>query len=149
MRQQARGIAAAARPEARAGRPGRPRVHRSVPPARARRQDCPICSGPISGTRSPPCGATAIIDQETHADLLEAYDFLRAVEGRLRLIKNRNVGTLPEAPADLERLARRLNYDPADSAHSVAAFLADVERFTARTRAIFDRIITSQAARLT
>jgi [glutamine synthetase] adenylyltransferase / [glutamine synthetase]-adenylyl-L-tyrosine phosphorylase len=86
-----------------------------------------------------------IIDPETHTELRDAYDFLRAVEGRLRLIKNRNVGALPEAPADLERLARRLNYESADSARSVAAFLADVERLTHRTRAIFDQIITSQA----
>jgi [glutamine synthetase] adenylyltransferase / [glutamine synthetase]-adenylyl-L-tyrosine phosphorylase len=86
-----------------------------------------------------------IIDPATHTELRDAYDFLRAVEGRLRLIQNRNVGALPEASADLERLARRLNYDPADSARSVAAFLADLERLTRRTRAIFDRIITSQA----
>ncbi len=35
----------------------------------------------------------------------------------------------PRLPAELERLARRLNYDSADPARSVAAFLADVERF--------------------
>jgi glutamate-ammonia-ligase adenylyltransferase len=86
-----------------------------------------------------------IIDHQTHTELRDAYDFLRAVEGRLRLIQNRSVGALPEAPADLERLARRLNYESDDSARSVAAFLADVERFTHRTRALFDQIITSQA----
>ena len=107
------------------------------------------CSAPTSGMRSTPCIATAIIDAQTHAELRDAYDFLRAVEGRLRLIQNRSVGELPEAPVELERLARRLNYESADRVGSVAAFLADMERSPGRTRAHFDRIITGQAARPT
>ncbi len=67
-----------------------------------------------------------LIDTQTHAELRDAYNFLRAVEGRLRLIQNRNVGSLPELPDELERLARRLNDD--DPARSVASFLGDVER---------------------
>ena len=85
-----------------------------------------------------------IINQTTHVELRDAYDFLRAVEGRLRLLQNRSVGALPESPADLARLARRLNYDSSDSVHSVETFLADLARYTHRTRAIFDEIITSQ-----
>lgn len=84
-----------------------------------------------------------LIDPETHEELRDAYGFLRAVEGRLRLIQNRNVGSLPELPDELERLARRLNDDA--PARSVVSFLADVKRATHRTRAIFDRIITTQA----
>ncbi len=83
-----------------------------------------------------------ILDPETHAALRDAYNFLRAVEGRLRLIQNRSVGELPEGRTDLERLARRLNDESADS---VASFLADFERITHRTRAIFDRIISDPA----
>ncbi len=56
----------------------------------------------------------AIIDAQTHVELRDAYDFLRAVEGRLRLIQNRSVGELPQGPVELERLARRLNYESAD-----------------------------------
>ncbi len=84
-----------------------------------------------------------LIGDQIHADLRDAYDFLRAVEGRLRLIQNRNVGSLPELPDDLERLARRFNDE--DPACSVASFLDDVDRTTHRTRAIFDQIITAQA----
>ena len=83
-----------------------------------------------------------LVSPEIHGELRGAYDFLRAVEGRLRLIQNRNVGSLPELPDELERLARRLNDDPTGS---IAAFLAQVERVTHRTRAIFDQIITDQA----
>ena len=87
----------------------------------------------------------AIIDAQTHAELRDAYDFLRAVEGRLRLIHNRSVGELPQGPVELERLARRLNDESADRIGSVAAFLADMDATTCRTRAHFDRIITAAA----
>jgi glutamate-ammonia-ligase adenylyltransferase len=84
-----------------------------------------------------------IIRPEVHADLRDAYDFLRTVEGRLRLIHNRSVGELPESPAELERLARRLNPDLAGPARSVATFLDHADRATRRTRAFFDQIITA------
>ena len=86
-----------------------------------------------------------IIDVQTHAELRDAYDFLRAVEGRLRLIQNRSVGELPQTPVELERLARRLNDESAESSGSVAAFLADMEAATSRTRGHFDRIVTAAA----
>jgi hypothetical protein len=66
------------------------------------------------------------------------------VEGRLRLIHNRSVGELPENPAELERLAPRLN-DAAEPARSVAAFLADAARIAERTRALFNQIIAEEA----
>jgi glutamate-ammonia-ligase adenylyltransferase len=84
-----------------------------------------------------------IIAAETHAELRHAYDFLRTVEGRLRLIHNRSVGELPENSAELERLARRLNYEATEPARSVAAFLADAADISQNTRALFDRIIAS------
>lgn len=86
-----------------------------------------------------------ILDATTHAELREAYDFLRAVEGRLRLIQNSSVGELPQNPVELERLARRLHDGPADREGSVADFLARMDAITRRTRAHFDRIITAQA----
>jgi glutamate-ammonia-ligase adenylyltransferase len=86
-----------------------------------------------------------ILDSRTDAELRDAYDFLRAVEGRLRLIQNRSVGELPQSPVELERLARRLNYESADRGGSVAAFLADLEAATSRTRGYFDRIVTAAA----
>jgi glutamate-ammonia-ligase adenylyltransferase len=84
-----------------------------------------------------------IIAAETHAELRHAYDFLRTVEGRLRLIHNRGVGELPESPAELERLARRLNYVADTPDRSVAAFLADAEDIARRTRELFHQIIAA------
>jgi glutamate-ammonia-ligase adenylyltransferase len=86
-----------------------------------------------------------IIGRETHAELRDAYDFLRTVEGRLRLIHNRGVGELPESPAELERLARRVHSDPTDRVRSVAAFRAEADLVTRSTRANFDRILAAEA----
>ncbi len=86
-----------------------------------------------------------LLDPATHTDLRDAYNFLRAVEGRLRLIQNRGGGELPQTPVELERLARRLHEDPAEHDGPVASFLARLEQITQRTRAHFDRIVTAQA----
>ncbi len=88
-----------------------------------------------------------ILDETAHAELRDAYDFLRAVEGRLRLIQNRSVGELPQNPVELERLARRLHDEPADREGSVPAFLQQIDSVTRRNRGHFDRIITAEALR--
>ncbi len=69
----------------------------------------PTCCAPISGTLWRRCAAHGIVSAAIHNELRDAYDFLRTVEDRLRLIHNRGVSELPENPADLERLARRLS----------------------------------------
>ena len=81
------------------------------------------------------------ISGQTHAELRDAYDFLRTVEGRLRLIYNRSVDELPESRFELERLARRLNYESSDPASLVEQFLADAARHTTAARALFERIV--------
>jgi glutamate-ammonia-ligase adenylyltransferase len=82
-----------------------------------------------------------VLDAQTHADLRDAYDFLRAVEGRLRLIQNRSVGELPQSPVELERLARRLHDESAGRDGTVAGFLEELEAVKRRTRGHFDRIV--------
>ena len=47
----------------------------------------------------------AILPAAVHADLREAYDFLRTVEGRLRLTHNRAIAEMPDNPAELLGLA--------------------------------------------
>jgi glutamate-ammonia-ligase adenylyltransferase len=84
-----------------------------------------------------------IISPQVATELRGAYEFLRAVEGRLRLIHNRGVSVLPETPLELERLARRLTDEPADQARAVDAFLAEANRITRRTRELFDEIVVA------
>ena len=75
---------------------------------------------------------------DEHADLRDAYDFIRAVEGRLRIVQNRTDVGLPEDRDELARTARRIGYEP-DGASDVATLLrADIERLASRTRALFE-----------
>lgn len=84
-----------------------------------------------------------VIHPEIHADLVEAYTFLRTVEGRLRLIHNRPGAEIPDGPEALTQLVRRLPRDGRDlgTDDAVAEFLTDAARLTSRTRAIFDQIV--------
>ena len=84
-----------------------------------------------------------ILTAKVHNELRDAYDFLRTVEDRLRLIHNRSVSELPENTADLERLARRLSDEKVDPARAVDAFLAEADRVTRRTRELFEQIVTA------
>ncbi|MGC8638481.1 MAG: bifunctional [glutamate--ammonia ligase]-adenylyl-L-tyrosine phosphorylase/[glutamate--ammonia-ligase] adenylyltransferase [Isosphaeraceae bacterium] len=87
-----------------------------------------------------------IISSDVHRLLIEAYDFLRAIEGRLRLIHNRATAELPENPADLVGLARQLNYQAVEPEEAVRAFRSDAARHAANARAIFEDIVGSNAA---
>ncbi len=78
---------------------------------------------------------------EDHRDLRDAYDFVRTVEGRLRIVHNRAVVDWPGQPDEMARLARRLNYDPPAPPDAVSAFRLDVARHAARTRALFERYL--------
>jgi glutamate-ammonia-ligase adenylyltransferase len=77
------------------------------------------------------------LDPEAHRDLVDAYDFVRTVEGRLRIVHNRAVVDWPGNPIDLARLARRLNQDPTTPPDAVA-FRADAARHASKTRAWFE-----------
>ncbi len=85
--------------------------------------------------------AAGHLDPDAHRDLAEAYDFIRTVEGRLRIVHNRAAVDWPESLEDLARLARRLNYDPPAPPDAAAAIRADALRATARTRELFERYV--------
>jgi [glutamine synthetase] adenylyltransferase / [glutamine synthetase]-adenylyl-L-tyrosine phosphorylase len=78
-------------------------------------------------------------------ELRDAYDNLRTIESRLRIAHNRGGVDLPEDPAELARLARRLNYAGDDDA-AATQFRTDVARYTARVRELFDHVVGSRAA---
>jgi glutamate-ammonia-ligase adenylyltransferase len=70
-------------------------------------------------------------------DLLAGYDFLRAVESRLRIVTNRAADDLPEDDAELGRLARRLGYADA------AEFRAAHARHTSLVRRRFTELLAN------
>ena len=83
--------------------------------------------------------ASGHLSPGTHHDLREAYDFVRTVEGRLRIVHNRAGVDWPGRPDEMARLARRLHYDPPSPPDdAVAAFQADASRHALRTRAVFE-----------
>jgi glutamate-ammonia-ligase adenylyltransferase len=78
--------------------------------------------------------AAKLLTDAEHADFRGGYDFLRLTESRLRGVTNRASDELPDDPAGLTKLARRLAYDSAEP------FLADLAAHTSRVRAAFDAV---------
>jgi glutamate-ammonia-ligase adenylyltransferase len=87
-----------------------------------------------------------ILPSQEHAALCEAYDFLRTLEGRLRLVHNRSVDDLPDSSTHLIGLVRRLSYRETDPEEAVRTFLADAARHTSCTRSIFEQYVGSTRA---
>jgi glutamate-ammonia-ligase adenylyltransferase len=71
-----------------------------------------------------------------HARLAAAYQFLRYLEHRLQMEEDRQTHTLPNDPAGLDLLARKM---PAES--TGAALLARLEEHRAAVREIYDRVV--------
>jgi glutamate-ammonia-ligase adenylyltransferase len=90
-----------------------------------------------------------LLSSAAHTALSEAYDFLRTVESRLRIVYNRSGVDLPDESGELVRLARRLNYDESESATAVAAFRAEAARHADGTRALFQRVVGQPAGETT
>jgi glutamate-ammonia-ligase adenylyltransferase len=75
-------------------------------------------------------------DAET---LLAGYKFLRRLENRLRIIHDYSMNDLSGSPGYLDKLARRLGYDP-KLRHPGELFMADYEQTTTAIRDCFDRL---------
>jgi glutamate-ammonia-ligase adenylyltransferase len=81
-----------------------------------------------------------LLSAEEYDALRASYDFLREVESRLRIVHNRSLDELPQTPAGLETLARRLGFEPGRQ-DAGRCFLAELERHTTLTRDIFLRVV--------
>ncbi len=75
-----------------------------------------------------------VLPVESADALRRAYAFLRRTENRLQMVGERQTHRLPEAAADLTRLARALGFSGADAAAACAAAL---EAHRQRIRTIF------------
>ena len=75
-------------------------------------------------------------DAET---LLSGYKFLRRLENRLRIIHDYSMNDLSGTREYLDKLARRLGYDP-KLRHPGELFMADYEKTTTAIRDCFDRV---------
>ena len=106
----------------------------------------PTCGTPWRGPGVPPRRSSAPTEERRAAATRTSS---RTVEGRLRLIHNRSVSELPEDPALLERLARRLSDESTDPARAVESFLAEADRKSCRTaRAVRAQIVVAGRGRV-
>ncbi len=71
--------------------------------------------------------------------LLAGYKFLRKLENRLRIIHDFSANDLSGTRAYLNKLARRMGYDP-KLKNPGAAMICDYEEITGKIRDVFDRV---------
>ncbi len=90
--------------------------------------------------------AEGLLGAEDYEQLRSSYDFLRTVESRLRIVYNRSLDELPEAPERVERLARRLGFGPKPAWGAGTQFLGELDRHTTRTRELFARVVRRERA---
>lgn len=83
---------------------------------------------------------TGILPQEDCDTLLAGYKFLRRLENRLRIIHDYSMNALGGSREYLDKLARRLGYDPRLK-NPGAALMQDYERVTGAVRGVYDRIL--------
>jgi glutamate-ammonia-ligase adenylyltransferase len=90
---------------------------------------------------------TGLLSDSEFAVLWSSYNFLRTVESRLRIVHNYALDELPENLEDLEKLARRLGYEPGPGAAAAKRFLHELEQHTAETRELFLHLLTRERGR--
>jgi glutamate-ammonia-ligase adenylyltransferase len=99
---------------------------------------------PLVRTPSTPRALAALLDEELlapedHGPLRRGYRFLRRLESRLRIVRDRSVDRLPESGEELLRLARRMGYSGPRAGEEL---LADYLRTADEVRAAFLRVLT-------
>jgi glutamate-ammonia-ligase adenylyltransferase len=76
-----------------------------------------------------------------HATLTEGYSFHRLAEARLRIVTNRPLTEYPEAPAELEKLARRTGLASDNRQTAGDRFLDELAGHARAVRETFDRLV--------
>jgi len=79
-----------------------------------------------------------LLGPQDYATLARGYRFLRRLESRLRIVRDRSVDRLPETGEELLRLARRMGYS---GPHAGDDLLAGYERTASEVRAAFLRVL--------
>ena len=82
-----------------------------------------------------------LVSPTEYETLRACYDFFRLVESGLRIVHNRSLDELPENPEDLEKLARRLDFEPGADGPAAAQFLARLDQHLTQTRELFLRLV--------
>ena len=83
--------------------------------------------------------ALGLLPEESAQTFLSGYKFLRKLENRLRIIHDYSVNDLSGSRIYLNKLARRLGYEP-KLKNPGAALICDYEEMTGKIRDVFDRL---------
>lgn len=83
--------------------------------------------------------ACGLIGEEQFNVLQSGYKFLRRLENRLRIIHDYSMNDLGGPAKYLNKLARRLGYDP-QLKHPGEALIRDYEQITGEVRRVYDHI---------
>ena len=81
-----------------------------------------------------------ILDEESSRILIQAYQFTRRLESRMRIVNNQATSELSRDPGKLLPLALRMGY-PADDASAGLKLLGDYELMRSQVRFIFDMLL--------
>jgi glutamate-ammonia-ligase adenylyltransferase len=82
-----------------------------------------------------------LIAPEPAGRLKDGYRFLRRIENRLRIVRDRSAARLPRQAEGLEVMARRLGYRQQQDTSPGALLLADYKETTRSIRAIYERTL--------
>ncbi|MFQ5861826.1 MAG: bifunctional [glutamate--ammonia ligase]-adenylyl-L-tyrosine phosphorylase/[glutamate--ammonia-ligase] adenylyltransferase [Candidatus Brocadiales bacterium] len=85
-----------------------------------------------------------LMEERHYRPLVSAYEFLRRVESRLRIVHDITQDKLPESHEALSKLAKRLGYSPDESPPPAERLLRDNEAHTTLTRRIFREILVKE-----
>jgi glutamate-ammonia-ligase adenylyltransferase len=85
--------------------------------------------------------AAGHLSEADHATLTAGYSFHRLAEARLRIVTNRPLTEYPEAPAELEKLARRMGIVSDNRRTAGERFLRDLAHRAQAVRDVFDRLV--------
>jgi glutamate-ammonia-ligase adenylyltransferase len=91
---------------------------------------------------------SGLLSAAEHATLRSCYDFLRLVESRLRIVHNRSLDELPDREEDLEKLARRLGFEPALGISAARGLLDELDLHMTRTREVFLELVQRERKNL-
>jgi glutamate-ammonia-ligase adenylyltransferase len=79
-----------------------------------------------------------LMPQEQINALIDSYTTLREVENRMRIVNNTSIDSLPDDPAELEKLTRRCALKTDDGKYTPGEFVAWVGGHTHTVREIYD-----------
>ncbi|MGQ9733060.1 MAG: hypothetical protein ACUVX8_17515, partial [Candidatus Zipacnadales bacterium] len=85
------------------------------------------------------------LTEAEHKGLASAYVFLRTLEHQLQLMHGLNVRELPEAPQELNKLARRLEFPHTDLLAPGEYLTTEFHRHTDNVRELFGKLFASMS----